>query len=115
MFQFLFIFYFAKYEPIKYAKVYSYPWWGEVLGFCISSSSMVMVPGYALYYLATSSGSLRERLAKGITPVIKPRADAVEQMRELELEEKRLQNKEDEKEATDSKEKEVDQSENQQE
>ena len=33
---FLFIFYFVKYEPIKYAKTYEYPFWGEVLGFIIS-------------------------------------------------------------------------------
>jgi len=74
---FLFIFYFVKYEPIKYAKTYEYPFWGEVLGFMISSSSMIWVPAYAIYFLLTTEGSLRERLRKGITPQIKMRQDAV--------------------------------------
>jgi hypothetical protein len=75
--QFIFIFYFVKYEPIKYAKTYHYPGWGEVLGFAISGSSMIWVPGYAIYYLLTTKGSLKERLRLGITPVIKPRTDMV--------------------------------------
>jgi solute carrier family 6 GABA transporter-like protein 1 len=74
---FIFIFYFVKYEPIKYAKTYHYPGWGEVLGFAISGSSMIWVPGYAIYYLLTTKGSLKERLRLGITPVIKPRTDMV--------------------------------------
>ncbi len=43
--QSIFVFYFVQYTPIKYAKTYSYPWWGEVLGFFISGSSMIWVPG----------------------------------------------------------------------
>ena len=42
---FIFVFYFVKYTPIKYAGYYEYPWWGEVLGFMISISSMIWVPG----------------------------------------------------------------------
>ena len=37
----------------------------------------VWVPGYFIYYLLTTPGSLGERLKLGITPVIQPRADAV--------------------------------------
>ncbi|TRY69960.1 hypothetical protein TCAL_04885 [Tigriopus californicus] len=74
---FIFIFYFAKYTPIKYANTYEYPKWGEVLGFIISSSSMIWVPGYAVYYLWITPGTWNERLRKGITPVIKPRSDAI--------------------------------------
>ena len=37
----------------------------------------VWVPGYFIYYLLTTPGSLVERLKLGITPVIQPRADAV--------------------------------------
>ena len=44
-------------------------------GFC--SSSMIWVPAYAIYFLLTTEGSLRERLRKGITPQIKMRQDAV--------------------------------------
>lgn len=73
---FLFLFYFIKYTPIKYAKTYEYPAWGEVLGFMISCSSMIWVPAYALYFLIKTPGSLRERWAFGITPQINMRPDA---------------------------------------
>lgn len=74
---FVFLFYFIKYTPITYGKDYEYPAWGEALGFCISFSSMIWVPGYIIYYLITTPGTLMERLRLGITPVIQPRVDAV--------------------------------------
>ena len=66
-----------RYQPIKYGGVYEYPWWGEALGFLISFSSMIWVPAYAIYYLCTTEGTLKERLRKGITPVISMRPDAI--------------------------------------
>ena len=45
VFQFVFGFYFIKYTPIKYGNDYEYPAWGEALGFLISLSSMIWVPG----------------------------------------------------------------------
>ena len=83
-FQFLFVFYFAKYTPITYAKTYEYPWWGEALGFCISGSSMIWVPAYAIYYLLTTKGTFMERIRLGITPTITPRPDAVMAMEHAE-------------------------------
>jgi len=74
---FIFIFYFIKYTPITYGNDYEYPPWGEALGFLISLSSMIWVPGYAVYFFFTTPGTWREVLVKGVTPVIKPRADAV--------------------------------------
>ena len=56
---------------------YHYPAWGEVLGFAISLSSMLWVPGYAIYYLLSTKGSWSEVLRQGVTPVIKPRKQAV--------------------------------------
>ena len=44
------------------------------------------VPGYFIYYLLTTPGSLVERLKLGITPVIQPRADAVIAMEKQKLE-----------------------------
>ena len=44
------------------------------------------VPGYFIYYLLTTPGSLIERLKLGITPVIQPRADAVIAMEKQKLE-----------------------------
>lgn len=81
---FLFVFYFAKYTPITYGGTYAYPWWGEALGFCISGSSMIWVPGYAIYFLLTTEGTFQERLRIGITPTITPRPDAVFAMENAE-------------------------------
>ena len=52
---------------------------------------MIWVPGYAIYFLLTSEGTLRQRLRKGITPQIKMRQDAVikpivnEECKEVEM------------------------------
>lgn len=80
----MFVFYFAKYTPITYGGDYQYPWWGEALGFCISGSSMIWVPGYAIYYILTTEGTLKERIRLGITPTITPRPDAVFAMENAE-------------------------------
>ena len=70
------MFYFVKYTPISMAG-YEYPPWGELLGFMISLSSMIWVPGYFVYYMLTTPGTWREVLRKGVTPVIVPRAEAL--------------------------------------
>ena len=36
-----------------------------------------LVPGYAIYYLLATKGSWSEVLRQGVTPVIKPRAEAL--------------------------------------
>jgi len=56
---------------------YVYPPWGEALGFLISLSSVLWVPGYAIYFCLSSSGTWREVLRAGVTPVIQPRAEAL--------------------------------------
>jgi len=73
---FIFIFYFVKYTPIKLAD-YEYPPWGEALGFMISLSSMIWVPGYMIYYFITTPGTWKEVLIKGTTATIIPRQEAV--------------------------------------
>eukprot|EP00092_Neocalanus_flemingeri_P031754 GFUD01034493.1.p2 GENE.GFUD01034493.1~~GFUD01034493.1.p2 ORF type:complete len:281 (+),score=64.56 GFUD01034493.1:1334-2176(+) len=73
---FIFVFYFVRYSPITMGD-YHYPAWGEVLGFAISLSSMLWVPGYAIYYLLSTPGSWSQVLRQGVTPVIKPRMEAV--------------------------------------
>jgi len=73
---FIFVFYFVKYTPITMGD-YEYPPWGEALGFMISLSSMLWVPGYAIYFFLSTPGSWREVLHAGITPVIQPRAEAL--------------------------------------
>jgi len=79
---FIFIFYFVKYTPITMGD-YQYPGWGEALGFLISLSSMIWVPGYMVYYFFATPGTWREVLKKGTTPIIVPRAEAAKS-RELQ-------------------------------
>jgi len=74
---FIFVFYFIKYKPITYGEHYAYPPWGEAIGFMISLSSMLWVPGYFIYYMLTTPGTWREVLAKGVTPIINARPEAI--------------------------------------
>ena len=48
---------------------YVYPKWAESMGLCISFSSMIWVIAYAIYFMLTTPGSLRERWRVAITPV----------------------------------------------
>lgn len=48
-----------NYERFRY-KDYVYPWWGEVIGWLMASSSVMIIPFYAIYKIAVSHGSLRE-------------------------------------------------------
>uniref|UniRef100_A0A8C4R0N1 Transporter n=1 Tax=Eptatretus burgeri TaxID=7764 RepID=A0A8C4R0N1_EPTBU len=57
----------VKFSPLKHND-YVYPTWANALGWTLAASTMAMVPGYAFYYLATTSGSLKQRLAYALTP-----------------------------------------------
>ena len=39
------------YEPLRYPTGEEYPFMAEVLGFCLSACSIVVIPVYALYYV----------------------------------------------------------------
>lgn len=39
---------------------YKYPWWAEVIGFVLAASSVLCIPGTAIYYLIITEGSFRE-------------------------------------------------------
>lgn len=62
MFAFLFILQFIivyglmGYEPLSY-EGYIYPVWANVLGWLIACSSIVMIPGMAIYKISTTPGS----------------------------------------------------------
>ncbi|XP_003227218.2 sodium-dependent serotonin transporter [Anolis carolinensis] len=47
---------------------YTYPYWTMVLGYCIGTSSFICIPAYMVYRLATTPGTLKERILKSITP-----------------------------------------------
>ena len=55
----VFFYYLATYKPVKYGS-YEYPMWAEALGLCISASSMIWVPAYAIYYVLSRPGSIME-------------------------------------------------------
>ncbi|KYN36117.1 Sodium-dependent serotonin transporter [Trachymyrmex septentrionalis] len=71
---FIFIFQIVQYKPLKYGSSYEYPTWAEVVGVCLSLSSMIWIPGYALYYIISTPGSFKENILKGIQPNIKSHA-----------------------------------------
>ena len=48
-----------NYERFKY-KDYVYPWWGELLGWLMALSSMLIIPIYAVYKIFTTDGTIKE-------------------------------------------------------
>ncbi|CAL1288664.1 unnamed protein product [Larinioides sclopetarius] len=67
----IFLFCIIDYSPLVYAKVYTYPWWGEMLGWLIALSSMIWIPLYAFYFLCyKSEGTLLERIRFGMCPAL---------------------------------------------
>jgi hypothetical protein len=52
------IFSLVRYERFSY-KEYIYPWWGEVIGWSMALSSMLIIPLYAIYKIVTTPGSIR--------------------------------------------------------
>uniref|UniRef100_A0A8B9L6A5 Transporter n=1 Tax=Astyanax mexicanus TaxID=7994 RepID=A0A8B9L6A5_ASTMX len=58
---------FATFNPPKYGSYY-FPTWANMVGWCLSISSMIMVPLYAIYKFCTLPGSFCAKLAYAITP-----------------------------------------------
>ncbi|RWS07808.1 sodium- and chloride-dependent GABA transporter 1-like protein, partial [Dinothrombium tinctorium] len=74
----IFIFSLVRYEKLTYADNYTYPWYGEFVGWCMALASILWIPGYALYYLLKQKGPLSKvycRWQKGITSVVPPRKE----------------------------------------
>ncbi|KAK6637932.1 hypothetical protein RUM44_008354 [Polyplax serrata] len=69
----IFIFYIVQYKPVSYGKDYEYPWWAQEIGFVMSFSSMVWIPLYALYYIFSSPGTIKENIKMGLKPKFKIR------------------------------------------
>ncbi|TNM86447.1 hypothetical protein fugu_006677 [Takifugu bimaculatus] len=68
----IFLFHLVNYKPLTYNNVYVYPWWGEVIGWCLALSSMLCIPVSVLYKLVRAKGTIRERWAHLTTPVWGP-------------------------------------------
>ncbi|KOC67677.1 Sodium- and chloride-dependent GABA transporter 2 [Habropoda laboriosa] len=67
----IFVFQCVQYKPLKYGSDYEYPTWAEVVGVCLSVSSMIWIPAYALYYVTVNPGSIKENFLKGLKPNMK--------------------------------------------
>ncbi|XP_053970609.1 sodium- and chloride-dependent GABA transporter 1-like [Hylaeus volcanicus] len=67
----IFVFQCVQYKPLKYGSDYEYPTWAEIVGFCLSLSSMIWIPGYVIYYLVVTPGSVKQNILKGLKPNIK--------------------------------------------
>ncbi|MFH4984215.1 hypothetical protein AB6A40_010924 [Gnathostoma spinigerum] len=65
----LFIFCILKNEPLTYPNGSPYPNWAMGLGYILSSCSMIVIPGYALYYMLAKNKkiSYMERLRLGFS------------------------------------------------
>ncbi|KAG7223112.1 hypothetical protein INR49_015871, partial [Caranx melampygus] len=50
----------VKYQPLTFNRSYVYPSWVYVLGWVLALSSILVVPGCALYKLATETGTLSQ-------------------------------------------------------
>ncbi|KAG8447809.1 hypothetical protein GDO86_015060 [Hymenochirus boettgeri] len=57
----IFLFNLINYKPLTYNNTYTYPWWGEAIGWCFALSSMLCVPVTVLYKFTRAKGSVKER------------------------------------------------------
>ena len=49
----------AKFTPPTYGS-YEYPVWGVIIGWCLALSSMLFIPGYAIYLMLVTEGTVKE-------------------------------------------------------
>ncbi|XP_012988176.2 sodium- and chloride-dependent creatine transporter 1 [Esox lucius] len=64
----IFLFHLFNYKPLTYNNTYVYPWWGEVIGWCMALMSMLCIPVSVLYKLCRSTGTFMERWEKLTKP-----------------------------------------------
>uniref|UniRef100_A0A3B4DJ42 Transporter n=1 Tax=Pygocentrus nattereri TaxID=42514 RepID=A0A3B4DJ42_PYGNA len=49
-----FAFSLVKYTPLRYNSVYVYPWWGYAVGWLLALSSMLCIPSWMIFKIATT-------------------------------------------------------------
>ena len=55
----VFVFSVVKYEPLVYMD-YRYPAWGQGIGWLMALSSIIAIPGYAIYLFVVTPGTVRQ-------------------------------------------------------
>ena len=55
----VFLFSVIKHKPVKYLD-YEYPTWGELIGWIMALSSILVTPIYAVWYFLKTPGTFRE-------------------------------------------------------
>ncbi|CAL8335608.1 unnamed protein product [Merluccius merluccius] len=58
-----FVFYLVKYTPLKFNNDMDYPWWGALIGWCLTLSSTLLVPLWMIFKIAVTPGTLRKRIS----------------------------------------------------
>ena len=61
----VFVFSVVQYEPLVYMN-YRYPAWGEGIGWMMALSSIIVIPGYAIYLLIVTPGNMRQVFSTSI-------------------------------------------------
>ena len=56
---------------MKYENSNPYPLWGEIFGWCLALTSMLCVPGIAIFLILREKGTIRERIQILLTPKVK--------------------------------------------
>ncbi|KAM7294185.1 hypothetical protein ISCGN_023704 [Ixodes scapularis] len=65
----VFVFSLVQYRPLTYID-YVYPWWGQLVGWFLALSTMLCIPGYAIYKFIVTPGDLRTRCKELFRPDI---------------------------------------------
>ncbi|XP_054168846.1 sodium- and chloride-dependent GABA transporter 1-like [Oppia nitens] len=65
----VFMFSLVQYQPLTYMD-YDYPWWGELIGWFLALSSMLCIPGYAVYIYFNTPGDFAEKMKALFRPDI---------------------------------------------
>ncbi|XP_035668938.1 sodium- and chloride-dependent GABA transporter 2-like isoform X2 [Branchiostoma floridae] len=71
----IFIFSLVKYQRPTYNKTYTYPPWGEAIGWLMALASMVMIPIGFVYNILTTKGTFSERIHTLLTPIYTKRKE----------------------------------------
>ncbi|KAK7883194.1 hypothetical protein WMY93_029368 [Mugilogobius chulae] len=70
----------VEYQPLTFNRWYVYPSWAYVLGWVLALSSILLVPGWAMYKMSTQSGTMTQRLRRLCRPTpeysLTPKQDA---------------------------------------